>query len=1090
MKFVFEHIWARIFLAVLLLGLVSTGAWAQASAQISGTVIDQTAARLPGVEVTLTQTATGLVRTAVTDETGSYVITNLPVGPYRLEAALAGFRTYVQTGIVLQVGSNPVFNSVLEVGQVADTVEVQADAVMVETRSTGVGQVIDNVRVLELPLNGRQAVELVLLSGAAIGGGNQGTNRNFPTEAISVAGGRNEGLTYQLDGGNHNDPFNNLNLPLPFPDALQEFKVETSSLTAQYGLHSAGSVRAVTKSGTNELHGDLFEFVRNKVFNARNAFARERDGLKRNQFGGVVGGPILKDKLFFFAGYQRTTVRSEPSTFFAYIPTPAMLAGDWTAITSPACNASRQITLRAPFVNNRIDPSLYSRPSLNLVKRLPVTNDPCGQVQFGRAANGDNDLIVGKIDFQKSAKHSLFGRYQGALSFEPTDYDGVNLLSASNADYDRSALSLVIGDTYLIGNSTVNSFRGTINRTRNVKDTEDYFTATDLGVKNFTYPDGYAKLLNLGVAGGFSIYSAPGNPGFLNSTILEVADDLSFVRGRHQVAFGANLLHVKMNVKGGTQAPGSFDFTATNTGMGLGDFMLGMLNRFRQAAIDSYHYRQNSVAAFVQDSWKATNRLTVNAGVRWEPFLYPWDKRGRVVYFDKSNYDENIRSNIFKNAPVGLKFPGDPGIDSNSIGPNAWWRFAPRLGLALDPTGKGRMTVRASYGLFFDYPNLYAYGDMRKNPPWGYSISISRPPGGFEDPYQGLPGGNPFPVLITPDVAFPISGRYVYSRTEQKPPYTNAWNLSIQRQFGDDWMVAANYLGNNIIHMMNGYATNPVVYVPGASCVIAGRTYSPCSTTSNAAQRRQLYLNDPVKGQWYDEMIYIGDEGTRSYHGLWLQAQRRRSRGVTIQTNYTWGHCIEDPTNDTNLGHAATIRDRRRADRGNCMQDRRHNFNMSAVYDMPQFSNTTLRILGSGWKISGIVRVLSGSQLSVLSGIDRALQDGEQRPNQVLPDVYMPNKTYNQWLNPAAFEQPALGTFGNMGTFNVKGPGKFTINMGLTRIFQIREKQSLEFRAEAFNLPNRLNAGDPSTTLSDANFGRILSADDPRIMQFAFKYVF
>src|SRR6266487_1093098 len=296
--------WRKALRAFMFSCVTWTAVWGQSTAQVSGTVRDQSGAVLPGVEVTATQTATGLVRTVVTNETGSYVLPSLPVGPYRLEAGLPGFRSFAQTGIVLQVDANPVINISLQVGQVADTVEVQADAALVETRATGVGQVIDNVRVLELPLNGRQVTELIILSGAAVGGGTQGTNRTWPTDVISVGGGLNNGLTYLLDGGTHNDPYGNLNLPLPFPDALQEFKVETSAVPAQYGGHSGGAVNAVTKSGTNEYHGDLFEFVRNKVFNARNAFATERDGLKRNQFGGVLGGPVVRNKLFFFGGHQ------------------------------------------------------------------------------------------------------------------------------------------------------------------------------------------------------------------------------------------------------------------------------------------------------------------------------------------------------------------------------------------------------------------------------------------------------------------------------------------------------------------------------------------------------------------------------------------------------------------------------------------------------------------------------------------------------------------------------------------------------------------------------------------------------------------
>src|SRR5207249_2298580 len=325
-------------------------------------------------------------------------------------------------------------NIVLEVGQVSETVEVQADASLVETRNTGISQMIDNTRVLELPLNGRQVTELVLLSGVATTS-TQGTlnpgSRNYPTIIIQVAGGMQAGLTYRLDGSNHNDAYNNLNLPLPFPDALQEFKVETSGLAAQYGFHSSGAVNAVTKAGTNDFHGDLFEFLRNGSLNARNAFALTNDGLKRNQFGGTLGGPIMKNRLFFFGAHQTTTERARPSTQRQFIPTAAMLAGDFTTVTSPACNSGRQVTLRTPFVNNQVDASSFSPAALNLVKRLPTTPDACGEIRFGRKAEYDDHTTLGRVDYQASDKHSLFGRYMEARRDVPTDYDPANILTFS-----------------------------------------------------------------------------------------------------------------------------------------------------------------------------------------------------------------------------------------------------------------------------------------------------------------------------------------------------------------------------------------------------------------------------------------------------------------------------------------------------------------------------------------------------------------------------------------------------------------------------------------------------------------------------------
>jgi len=311
---------ATLAKAILLISVSCTALWGQATSQITGVVRDSSGLAVPGAEVKVTQTSTGLVRTFTSSADGGYLFTNLPIGPYTLEVAKEGFSKYVQSGIVLQVDTNPTLDAILKVGSVTEQIVVEANAALVETHSTGVGTVVDNQRVVELPLNGRNPIELIAISGmanAGTGGGALNSIRNYPTIAVSVAGGQGDGNSYLLDGANHNDVMNNLNLPLPFPDALQEFKVETSALPAQYGMHSGAAINAVTKSGGNQFHGDVFEFVRNGDFNARNAFASSRDTLKRNQWGGTLGGPVLKNKLFFFAGYQRTSQRSDPPQSFA-----------------------------------------------------------------------------------------------------------------------------------------------------------------------------------------------------------------------------------------------------------------------------------------------------------------------------------------------------------------------------------------------------------------------------------------------------------------------------------------------------------------------------------------------------------------------------------------------------------------------------------------------------------------------------------------------------------------------------------------------------------------------------------------------------
>src|SRR2546427_6025184 len=448
-----KRIAVYVLIAVLFSAITCRSVGAQSTAQVSGTVKDQTGAVLPGVEVTATQTDTALKRTVLTDETGSYILPNLPVGPYRLEAVLPGFRTFTQTGIILQVDSNPVINAVLQVGQVSDEVNVQADAALVETRSTGVGAVMDNVRVVELPLNGRRVSDLILISGAAVQAatGTAATGgtplsfgygaRGYNQTAISVAGGQGAGVEYSLDGGTHNDVYTGLGVTMPFPDALQEFKLETNALPAQYGHHSSAAVNAVTKSGTNQYHGSLFEFVRNNVFNASNAATQTLDTLKRNQFGGTLGGRIIENKLFFFGAHQTTIEHSSNSPAPQFVPTPAMLEGGFTTSASKACNNGVQRVLRAPVQNfgtdangdtiYRVDKSLLSPAALNLAHRLPAAQDDCGQIRFSRQVANNEYTSVGRIDYQVSEKHSLFGRYLDNYTHNLDDYDGVNVLTFS-----------------------------------------------------------------------------------------------------------------------------------------------------------------------------------------------------------------------------------------------------------------------------------------------------------------------------------------------------------------------------------------------------------------------------------------------------------------------------------------------------------------------------------------------------------------------------------------------------------------------------------------------------------------------------------
>ncbi|PYQ94112.1 MAG: hypothetical protein DMF97_18940, partial [Acidobacteria bacterium] len=424
---------AMVFVLIACIGHAQT----VAIAQISGVVTDESGAALPGVEVQVTQTATGATRFVVTDARGAYVLPNLPIGPHKLEAKLQGFATHVQTGITLTVGATPVINVTLKISAVEETVTVTADSPLVEMRNTGVGTTVTEEQMVGLPLNGRQASQLIYLSGPAVDNGGSGaligSQRQYPSAvAISVAGGTGNSTLYLVDGGYNNDPLNNIGQPMPFPEALQEFKLECGVRPARYGVYTGATVNAVTKSGSNAFHGDAFVFGRHHAFNSRGYFDIADDGLVRAQTGGTLGGPLIKNKLFFFAGPQITNERVRPTSADTFIPTTKMLAGDFTDVMSAPCQNGANRTLGAPFVGNRINSALFNPIALKIAALLPTGNtDPCGRTRF--TVPNDSDEIQGVVrsDFQLTAAQKIFGRYYVANYDRQPSYDGTNLLEAT-----------------------------------------------------------------------------------------------------------------------------------------------------------------------------------------------------------------------------------------------------------------------------------------------------------------------------------------------------------------------------------------------------------------------------------------------------------------------------------------------------------------------------------------------------------------------------------------------------------------------------------------------------------------------------------
>jgi hypothetical protein len=479
-------------------------------------------------------------------------------------------------------------------------------------------------------------------------------------------------------------------------------------------------------------------------------------------------------------------------------------------------------------------------------------------------------------------------------------------------------------------------------------------------------------------------------------------------------------------------------------------------------------------------------------------------RNGTISNFSEERYKAGVRSTAFNNAPFGFTYPGDknfPGTHCRSSGvcngtgvKNRWTNVTPRVGLAWDPRGDGRMSIRASYAMGYEILTGSFYATYITLP-WTSSIIYAFPPGGLEDPWRGYPGGNPFPTgKIDANAPFVPYGNYFVVPEDSPTTTRHSWNLSVQRQIAADWLFSSTYMGSQAAHVWGSQELNPAIFIPGGPCILQGVSYNPCSTAGNRDVRRRLALQYPnVGGTTMAFLDRYEGVGTQSYHALLVSLQRRAARGVTVGGNYTWSHCYGDDSKANSGGTPGLTYQNpndRALDRGNCEGDRRHIFNMTAVGETPQFANPTLRVLVTGWRLSGIYRKSSGAFLTVTSGVDRELSGVQnQRPNQVLLSPYG-NKSLTNYLNPAAFALPAVGSLGNMRPFNIQGPGTWQFDVALSRIFKVRETQRVEVRAEAYNVTNSLRPGSPVTILNNSIFGQINTSSDPRIMQFALKYVF
>lgn len=1072
-------------------------AQAVANASVTGRVTDEQGAIVVGAQIRVTGVETGTVYNAVTNSEGLYSIPTLPIGAYTLEASSAGFHTYVQTGILLRVDDHIQLNITMKVGAVSEKVEVTANANMVQTEENTISQVVDQQRIVDLPLNGRDPTQLITISGASINhsdGTNTGSKSFFSSQSISIAGSAGNETNYLLDGGDNNDSFTNVNMPFPFPDALAEFSVETSTLPARNGLHPGGVVNAVTKSGSNRWHGDLFEFIRNGDVNAINYFATRQDSLKRNQFGGTFGGRIIRDKLFFFGGFQQSNIRQDPAASTAYVPTAAALAGDFSALDGPGCQAkgvARTIvdpTTGAPLPNFQISTSRFDPAAVALAKYLPQTGNPCGKALYGIPIQSNESQYVGRVDWIISPKHTLYGRYfidnyTLAAFFNPQDI----LVTSTSGNVER-AQTFVLGETYTINPTTVNSVHLTFGRrTDDRGPNTSGVNAAALGVKNIY--QGTNDFLQVAVNnGGFAIGCGTCALGVFNITSYQAADDIDILRGKHQMAFGVDFLRTRDTQNNHYQDDGVFNFNGQYSNDPLLDFLTGKMNSFSQSGPQLNDLRQDVIGLYAQDTYHMSPRLVINFGLRWEPMLPTYDHFNRGSTFSMAAFNANQASQVFVNAPVGSLFYGDPGIP-NSFTSRRLNNFSPRVGVVFNPDGKGRTTLRIGAGLLYDnVATFIPYRMVAQNPPFGPQVTNTNGPYQFSDPWSTVPGGNPFPLPAPgKNILFPPANAEVFLPPHMKTPSVGQWNASVQHRISNDWIVSVSYLGNKTSHLWIGNEINPAVYIPG-TC--AGK---PCSSTSNTQARRVLSLANPVAGQYYSQMSIADDGISANYNGLLTSVEHRFSQHYTVLANYTWSKCLGiAPVTSLSTGVIENPYNVR-ADYGPCTYDSTNLFNLSAVYVSQYGHGGLVSHILSNWYFAPLIRHQTGLPVNPVTGKDNSLTGvGNDRPDVVSTTAYTgaPHGLFYQYVNPNLFSPNVTGTFGNAGHNSLRGPGYTDVDLAISREFRVVESMTFQVRAEAFNLFNHPNFGGPNGNIASSSFGQITSASDPRILQASLKLVF